>query len=260
MKTQSFALLLVALLVNVAKAEGAPPDAPARGVTAGPAAIPRAEVRGAKVHARDILGASAPDVELGPTPPIGASRIVERDEIERAFAAAGVTPPKKIPAAVRVSRRSRRLTAAEVTDAIRSALAGARLPRGASLANVRASAVEVPAELQRVTVDFPVLPRRAGKATAQATVTFLDEDGAALHKVLTPIELVLPPEAAFAEIPRGAPITLVIRRGLVEVSVAGVAAVDSDVGAILPITIKPSGRVLRGRAIDKDHAVALEGS
>lgn len=257
MKTPSLSLLLLALLVNVAKAEGAAPEAPAR-VAAGPAAIPRVEVRGAKVHARDILGASAPDVELGPTPPIGASRIVERGEIERAFAAAGEAPPRKVPAAVRVARRSRRLTAAEVADAIRSALASARLPRGAALSDVRAAAVEVPAEFQRVTVDLPVLPRRAGPATAQATVTFLDGEGAALHKTITPIVLALPPDAAFAEIPRGAPITLVIRRGLVEVSVAGVAAIDSDVGAVLPVTIKPSGRVLRARSIDKDHAVALE--
>ncbi|MBX3220520.1 MAG: hypothetical protein KF795_08385 [Labilithrix sp.] len=260
MKTQSLALLLVAVLADAAKAQGAPTGAPARIVHAGETAVPRVEVPGAKVRAKDLLGASAPDVEIGPTPPIGSSRIVERAEIERAFAAADLAPPKKIPTAVRISRKTRRLAATEVSDAIRTALASTRLPRGATLSNVRASGVEVPADFQRVTVDFPVLPRRAGPATAQATVTFLGESDAPLQKAITPIELVLPPDAAFAEIPRGAPITLVIQRGLVEVSIAGVAATDSDVGAVLPVTIKPSGRVLRARAIDKDHAVSLEDS
>lgn len=254
MKRQALALLFLAILADAAKAHGAEPAMPAA------AAIPRVEIPGARVRAKDILGATAPDVEIGPTPPLGASRIVERAEIERAFAAASVAPPKKIPAAVRVSRKTRRLTAADVSDAIRSALAAMRLPRGATLSSIRAAGVEVPADFQRVTVDLPPLPRRAGPATARAAVTFLGEGDAPIHKTMTPIELLLPPEAAFVEIPRGAPITLVIRRGLIEVSVSAVAAIDSDVGTILPVTIKPSGRVLRARAIDKNHAVALEDS
>ena len=38
------------------------------------------------------------------------------------------------------------------------------------------------------------------------------------------------------------------------------ASMDADVGSILSVTLKPSGRVLRARAVDKDHAVALEDS
>jgi hypothetical protein len=217
-------------------------------------------VPGAKIRAKDILGASAPDVEIGSTPPIGSSRIVERAEIERAFAGANVAPPKKLPAAVRVMRKTRRLAAADVATAIRSALTSTGLPRGATMANIRAVATEVPADYQRVAVELPRLPRRAGTTTVQATVTFLGEDETPLQKAITPVELVLPPEAAFPEIARGSTLTLVVRRGLVEVSVPAIAAADGDVGAILPVTLKPSGRVLRARTIDKDHAVALEES
>ncbi|HVH43899.1 MAG TPA: hypothetical protein VM925_16210 [Labilithrix sp.] len=258
MKT-AIALLLLGALANTAQAHGAPTETTIIPRSAD-SALPRIEAVGPKVMAKDILGASAPDVELGATPPIGSSRIIERTAIERAFAAANVPAPKKIPVAVRVSRKTRRLSSNDVSTAIRNALADMRLPRGATLANVRAAAAEVPADFKRVTVDLPVLPRRAGPTTAQATVTFLGEGDAPLQKTITPIELLLPAEAAFAEISRGAPITLIVRRGLVEVSITAVAATDSDIGAILPVTIKPSGRVMRARAIDKDHAVSVEDS
>ena len=51
---------------------------------------------------------------------------------------------------------------------------------------------------------------------------------------------------------------LVVRKGLVEVSIAGVAGSDADVGGVLPVVLRPSGRVLRARAVDRDHALALE--
>lgn len=255
----AIALLFLAALVNAAQAHGAEP-APQVIPRSGDTALPRIEAIGAKIKASDILGASAPDLEIGPTPPIGSSRIVERAEIERAFVAASLPLPKKIPVAVRVSRKTRRLGAVEVSNAIRSAIAEMHLPRGASLVNVRAAAAEVPADYQRVLVDLPTLPRRVGPTTAQATITFVGENGNALQKTITPVELVLPADAAIAQIPRGAPITLVVRRGLVEVSITAVAAIDGDVGEIIPVTIRPSGRMMRARAIDKDHAVSVEES
>lgn len=258
MKTGA-AFLLLAALGHSVHVHGSVPAAPTL-LAQTDAAIPRVEVPGAKIRAQDILGASAPDVEIGPAPPIGSSRVVDRAEIERAFAAANITAPKKIPTAVRVSRKTRRLAAGEVATAIRTALAAAPLPRGAMLANVRAVATEVPADFERVSVDLPALPRRSGATTVHATVTFLGANDAPLQKTLTPLELVLPPEAAFPDIARGAAMTLIVRRGLVEVNISAVAATDGDVGGILPVTIKPSGRVLRARAIDKDHAVALEDS
>ena len=51
-----------------------------------------------------------------------------------------------------------------------------------------------------------------------------------------------------------------LRKGLVEIAIGGVAGSDTDVGSVFQVTLKPSGRVIRARAIDKDHAVSLEDS
>ena len=128
------------------------------------------------------------------------------------------------------------------------------------LQNVRASGVEVPADFDHVTVDLAPLPRRSGVVSVTANVAFLAEDGSTLFKTIMPIEIALPPEAAHADIVRGQPITLVVRHGLVEVAIGGVAGADADVGQIMQVNLKSSNRVLRARAIDKDHAVALEDS
>lgn len=258
MKTAAAALVF-ATIVNTLQVQSAAAPALAANTTS-VGAIPRIDVPGPKILARDILGPSAPALDLGPTPPVGSSRIVDRAEIEQAFAAANEPLPKKVPAAVRVWRKTRRLSADEVASAIRTSIDGSPLPRGATLSSVRAVATDVAGNFQRVSVELPPLPRRAGPITVQGKVTFLGDNDVPLQKTVTPLDLVLPPEAAFPEIARGAQIILHVRRGLVEVSIPAVAATDGDIGAILPVTIKPSGRVLRAKAIDKSHAVALEDS
>lgn len=241
------ALLVLAMLASAGHAHADGPPA-------------RVEVRGARVHARDLFGAEAADVDLGPAPPAGASRSLHRAEIERAFAAAGARPPAKIPAAVKVTRRTRRLGAPEVAAAIRGELGSRPLPKGASLVGVRAAAVEVAADFERVRVDLPQLPRRTGRITLQTPVTFVGAGDATIFRTIVPIDLELPPAAAHPDIARGATISLVVRRGRLEVTIPAVAATDADVGALLPVSIRPSGRIVRARAVDRDHAVAVEGS
>lgn len=246
------ALVLVAALANATKAPA----------TSDPQ-TPRVEVKGPRVHSKDLfpgLGASsAAEVDLGPTPPIGTTRVIDKEEIEKAFRDAKLTPPSKIPAHVRVSRKARKLSANDVDGAVKAALATQRLPRGATLVKVRSSATEVSDDYDHVSVDLPAVPHRAGPMTVQATVSFLGADGGApIHRSLVPLDISLPPEAAFPDVARGAAIALVIRRGLVEVSVPGVAAMDSDIGSVVMVTLKPSGRVVRARVLDKDHAIAEE--
>jgi hypothetical protein len=158
------------------------------------------------------------------------------------------------------TQKIRRVGASEVAAAIRDELAKRPMPKNASIVAIRAAAVEVGADFERVHVDLPALPRRPGRITVQAKVTLVGGDDATLFRTLVPIDLELPPSAAFPDIPRGAAIALVVKRGLLEVSVPAVAAIDADVGTILPVTLRPSGRVVRARAVDKDHAVAVEGS
>jgi hypothetical protein len=271
MKT-AIALILLAALVNAANAHGSEGPAPSASSSSSsssssaallPVTSMKVEVNTARIHSKDVIGSGfGTDVDLGLSPAIGTSRIIERAEIERAYVSASAKLPKKIPASVRITRKTRRLAASEVVSAVREALADKPLPRGATLMSVRAAAsTDVPADYHHVKVEMPTtLPRRAGPTTIQAIVSFIGDADVVIHKSLIPLEIVQPPEAAFAEIQKGAPISLVVRRGLVEVSVPAFATVDADVGNVIQVTLKPSGRVLRARAIDKDHAVALEDS
>lgn len=238
-------LLILGALANAAKAAPAASD------------TTRVEVKGARVHTKDIFPGNVVDIDLGPTPPIGSSRVIDKEEIEKAFADAKATAPKRIPAHVRVSRKTRKLSANDVDLAVKSALSSQKLPRGAALVKVRSTATEIADDYDHVNVELPTVPRKAGPVTVQATVTFVStENNAPLYRTVVPLDMTLPPEAAFADIAKGASIALVVRKGLVEVSVPGVAAMDGDIGGIVMVTLKPSGRVVRARAIDKDHAVA----
>ncbi|MFO0738534.1 MAG: flagella basal body P-ring formation protein FlgA [Labilithrix sp.] len=238
------ALLIVGALANAAKAPT-------------PADTMRVEVKGPRVHTKDIFGAGTVDVDLGPTPPIGTTRMIEKADIEKAFADAKAAPPKKIPAHVRVSRKTRRLAANDVDNAVKGVLLTQKLPRGAELIKVRGSATEVADDYDHLSVELPTaIPRKAGPATLQATVSFMSAENTPIFRAIVPLDVSFPPEAAFADIPKGAPIALVVRKGLVEVSMPGVAAMDGDIGSVVMVTLKPSGRVVRARAIDKDHAVA----
>jgi hypothetical protein len=85
-------LLIVGALANIVKA------APT------PAETAHVEVKGARVRAKDVFPGHVADLDLGPAPATGATRVIEKDDIEKAFAEAKATPPAMIPAHVRVSR------------------------------------------------------------------------------------------------------------------------------------------------------------
>lgn len=236
--------------------------APAAATPSAAAATPRVfELTTSRVHLRDLgitLGGT-PDVDLGPTPPLGSTRTIDRDEIARALTAASAAVPAKLPAQVRVVRKARKLAAAEVDRLVRGAIDPTRLPRGATITTVRAGALEVPDGFERVSVELPAAPRRAGAVTVTAAVTFLTE-GDVVARSSVSVELAVPAEALIPDVAKGASIQLVVKRGLVEVSIGAVAGADGDVNGVVPILLKPSGRMVRARIVDKDHAVALEDS
>lgn len=238
------ALVLIAGLANVAKA---PSDSSAM----------RVEVKGPRIHAADIFPGAA-EIDLGPTPPIGSTRVIEKADIEKAYTAANVPAPKKIPTAVKVSRKTRKLSALDVDSAVKTALSSTHLPRGAELVKVKSVATEVADDYDHVNVEFPPIPRRAGPATVPATVTFVSmgTTETPIYRTVIPLDISLPPEAAFADVPKNAAVTLIIRKGLVEITLPAVAALDADIGGPCQVMLKPSGRIIRGKAIDKDHVVA----
>ncbi len=231
----------------------------ARPAVASPPA--RVSVTGPRVRVGDVLPDAPPDaaaVDLGPAPAPGGTRLIEREAILRALRERQATEPARIPESIRVSRRTRTLTAAEVERLVRDALPPERLPRGAALTAVRPPrALEVPAGWTAVAAELPRPPRRAGPFATTAYVSFL-LDGDTLARIPVPVELTLPAGAAAPDLARGAAVTLVVRRGLVEVRASASAGADANVGDTLPVVLRPAGRVLRARLIERDLAIALE--
>jgi hypothetical protein len=250
--------------VSAAPAPSARPARPAGAASTTSAATvqsaPRSyELTTSRVHLHDlgIVVEATTDVDLGPSPPLGSTRTIERAEIVQALEAANLRAPGKIPDRVKVTRKGRHLSPTDVDRLVRSAIDPARMPRGATLGAVRGASVEVPDGFDNITADLPTLARRAGTVPALAQLSFW-LDGAVIAKIQVPLEVVVPAEALVPDVVKGAAILLLVRRGLVEVSIGAVAGADGDTGGILPVLLKPSGRMIRARVLDKDHAVSIE--
>lgn len=263
MKTLSFlGFWLVASLAH--SAFGAPAGALLQ-VAPGPSAAvaPKAiEVSASRVHLRDLgaFGDTVSDIDLGPAPALGATRTIDRDDIVRALGAANATgPTPKLAAQYRISRKSKRLEKADLEKMMRETIDPARFSKGIVFTGVRTANALVPDGYNRVTVELPTLPKKSGTVIVTVAVAFLT-DADVMARITVPVELSVPPEALIPDIAKGGKITLVVRKGLVEVSLPAVAAADGDLGTILPIMLKPSGRIVRAKMIDSDHAVSIEDS
>lgn len=222
----------------------------------------RVEVSGLRVRVGDVIRdapATVADVDLGPAPQVGGSRVIGRAQILEAVRARDNEAHLRLPEAVRVVRRMSSLTPGDLERMVRDALPASRLPRGATLAAVRAPrAIELPAGWTSVTAELPRPPRRTGAFTTAVMMTLRLGDEV-IARASVPVELALSAEAAAPDVARGGPLTLLVREGLVEVRVGASAAIDADVGDTLPVLLRPSGRVLRARLIERNLALAVEG-
>lgn len=136
---------------------------------------------------------------------------------------------------------------------------GSRPTRGARLMEVRAPGpIELPAPVVRREVELSQLPRRAGSVTAAATLVLFTEAGEAARIALT-AHFVLPAEAAVYEVPKGSIVTLMLQRGLIEVSAQAVTSADADVGDVVPVMVRPSGKTLRAKVVSRDRVLVAEG-
>jgi hypothetical protein len=230
---------------------------PARGGAA--PEIRTVEIDGLRVRLGDLVSGLPPDVasvDLGPAPPPGATRLVARDELVAALPAEQRGRPT--PAAVRIVRKMRRLGAAELERLAVGALARSGLPRGVSVTAVRPppSAV-VPVGFDRVEVALGRPPRREGSwSTVVPLELFVGAEEIA--RVPLQLQLRLGAEAARPDVPHGTALTLVVVRGGVEVSTAAVAGADADVGDVVTVSVRATGKVVRARIVAPDRA-ELEG-
>lgn len=221
-------------------------------------AITTVEIASARLRVGDFVKDAAPNeaaIDLGPAPATSGSRLLSRGEIERLLKDAGYAKKVRLPEAMRVVRKMKKLDADAFEAEVRKAAA---LPRGVSLAAVRAPrATDVPDGFDRVTLDVGKVSRRAGSQPVTARVAFLRGEEL-LATVTLPVELLVSAEAARPDAPRGTPITLVVRHGLVEVTTSGVAGADADVGAVLPVTVRATGHVVKAKLVEPARAVLVE--
>jgi hypothetical protein len=228
-----------------------------------PAAPPR-QVRlvGARVHVGDVVpnaDASIAGVDVGPSPLAGCSRIVTRADIVTALDARQLPVPAQLPDAVRVVRQAKHVAPSEMDMLVRDAIKEKSLRRGVTLDAVRAErAVDVIDGWTRVDVDVPRAPKKAGPFATTAFVSFYGAEAEVLARFPVPIDLAVSEEGTAYDTTRGAPVTLVIRRSLVEVRIGAFAGADADIGDSVPIQLRPSGRVVRAKLLSRDEALAVE--
>lgn len=197
------------------------------------------------------------DTDLGATPAPGSSRLISRDEVVAALPEGTPTKGWAIPASTRIVRKTRTVAPVELEKIARRSIAETGLPRGASLAAVRAkSAVTVPDGWDAVSVEVPRPPRKSGKHLATATLVF-SEGESVLAKVPVPIEMTLPKSAAQPDVKKGSKLSFVVSRGAIEIKASATATQDADVGETLNVALE-SGKIARAKLESKDPAVATE--
>jgi hypothetical protein len=224
-------------------------------------AVRQVEVAAARIKLVDLMAnlGEAGELDLGPAPAPGASRLVTREEIAQALKEHQIVGVSHLPEAVRVARKMDQLTFERLRTLGEDAIARAGTRTGVRLKSLQPPAsVRVASGWQSVTTQLPKSPRRAGEWTTTVMLSF-EGEGQKLARVAVPAVFEISADGAAPDISKGAPLTLVIRTGLVEVSTKAVAGDNADIGETFAVTLRPSGKVVRAKLVAKGRAM-VEGS
>lgn len=222
--------------------------------------VRRVEIPGARVRLGDLVEGAGDlaELDLGPTPAPGVSRLVTREELRAALDAQGIQGGPHLPDAVRVVRKLERLTSERLQSIATDAIRGAGLRAGIELRELQAPGeVKVVGGWQRVSAVVPRPPRRAGVWSTTVTLAF-ESDGQRVARVAVPARFDVSPEAAIPDLAKGAPVTLVVKSGLVEIATRAIANDNADVGDVVPLTVRATSKVVRARLVGRERAM-LEG-
>ncbi len=216
-------------------------------------------VASSRVRLADVLP-TAPealrDLDLGPAPLPGSSRLITRAEIVSSLPG-GVTLPDGAET-VRVLRKTSTVSAAALEKHATDALARTTIARGGALVAARPrGSLVVPDGWQTVDIELPRLPRRAGKLTVSAALRFR-EGATVVATGDVPVDLTLPESAAIPDVKRGAKALFVVRRGSVEIRAVVAVGDDADVGDVVSGIVQDSGHAVRGRVVEKDPPLLEE--
>ncbi len=246
--------ILLAALLFAATALALPAEARQR--------LPQVQVSGQRIMLSDIIAgeaASLVQVDLGPAPAPGGSRIIDRRTIREALERESVTGIRKIPKAVRVVRKMTKLSRERLSKIAKKALSAQGLRRGITLLKWRPSrSVRVAAGWDEVSLRLPKPPRRRGNWSTTGLLTFT-AGGTRVARLAIPVTFSVSAEGAKPDVDKGQALLLVVRRGLVEIKVKAIAKTAADVGDVLSVTLRPSGRQVRAKLLGGGQALAMSG-
>lgn len=197
-------------------------------------------------------------MDLGPAPPPGVSWLVDASAIRNALVASGEergTLPEI--QSVRVISEAKLLNPAEAGEFARPSIE-AVLPKGVTLSSLEAkSSLTLPLRGSAGTATLPKLPRRPGPTTTTAMVD-ITLDGTLVKRVPVLVRLVIAPDAARPDVPRGHTLTLVIERRTATISTDGIALRDTEIGQVAPFRVQRTGRVINALVKSAGVAQVLE--
>jgi hypothetical protein len=216
-------------------------------------------------HARMRLGDLVPtvpvamaDIDLGPAPPPGGSRLVAREELIAAIRRAGAfANTTRLPASIRAVAASRRIPSSELAT-LASAEIAKHLRPGVELKKVDdvPDVVVVPgATVHGASVSF--IPYQKGEARTTAVLD-LESDGSTVASVPVTVIVDVSESGARPDVRRGALVNLVIERPSMRVSAPGTSAADAAIGDSVIFHVSATGRTVRARVSAPGEAVVLE--
>ena len=216
----------------------------------------------ARIHLSDVSDGydegELGNLDLGPAPPPGNSRIVSRGEVEEQLRAAGDDAKSlRMPRTLRVKSAAKRWSADELREAMTPQVLAA-LPPGVKFKSTKFTRALVTSP--NVTIGnahFPKFPKREGELTVTVTVDLMQDEVTVIRVPVTVVVLVT--EAATRPAAsKGARINLVIEHGPARVTALAIALSDTELGALGLFRVASTQRVLRARLLNADSAQVVE--
>ncbi len=225
------------------------------------AAAESVEIVGREIKVGDLVPsapATAARVVVGAAPPPGSSLLVARRRLRHALSEAGVDPGQlELPEATRVFSAFVRLSAGQWARVAKQHLAQA-LPDALQLV---ATSSQLPLTLPKTyrlgRVKWPPRPRNPGAWRTTVRIEILHDD-APIRSVPVGVVARVGEGGQRAGIRRGQALSLVVARGVAEVSMQGVALGDAELGRVTAFRVVKTQRVVRARVESVHRALVVE--
>jgi hypothetical protein len=225
-------------------------------------AEPTQSIDHARLLAGDIIKAApagVAEIDLGPAPPPGGTRLLSKTEIEQMLRQRGVDTSKlAIPAQIRIVGAAKRVSPAELAALITPVIVQ-RLAPGVALTKVQPGFdVVVPPSATVGTVEIPRHPRQKGSFRTTANVQMV-ADGEIVARVPVPVILEVSEEATRPDVARGSRIGLVIDRRSLRIMTQASCMLDANIGDVVSVLVVPTNRVVKAKITSRDEAQMIEG-